>query len=356
MKILYGVQGTGNGHIARARIMANAFAQRTDVQVDFLFSGRAPDKYFDMNIFGSFATRQGLSFATHNGSISYAKTYWQNSLLRCWQDITQLDLSSYDVVLNDFEPISAWAAKRQGVPCINISHQASFLWPIPQAKKTWLDRLIMKYFAPSTINLGVHWYHYGSDILPPFINLPTHDKSITNIGNLVYLPFESLKEIADCLHMLAEYRFTIFHPDIKHPYEQDNLSMRPLSYHPFQMALHSCDGVIANAGFELSSEALFLGKKLLLKPLGGQFEQMSNIIALQQLGLGELLPNLSFDIIEDWLEYTPNEPIVYPDQSADLVDWIVDRQWDNTQQLCDKLWQQVTFPKSIASRIQRLTT
>ena len=39
MKILYGVQGTGNGHIARARAMSHAFKEH-DVEVDFLFSGR----------------------------------------------------------------------------------------------------------------------------------------------------------------------------------------------------------------------------------------------------------------------------------------------------------------------------
>lgn len=45
MKILYGVQGTGNGHIARARAMSKAFESH-DVQVDFLFSGRAPENTF----------------------------------------------------------------------------------------------------------------------------------------------------------------------------------------------------------------------------------------------------------------------------------------------------------------------
>ena len=38
MKLLYGVQGTGNGHIARARIMAAALSQRSDIDVDFVFS------------------------------------------------------------------------------------------------------------------------------------------------------------------------------------------------------------------------------------------------------------------------------------------------------------------------------
>ena len=48
MRLLYGVQGTGNGHIARARIMAAALAQRDDINVDFVFTGRPPEKYFDM--------------------------------------------------------------------------------------------------------------------------------------------------------------------------------------------------------------------------------------------------------------------------------------------------------------------
>ncbi len=53
MKILYGVQGTGNGHITRARAMANALQER-DVDVQFLVSGRPKVKLFDMEPFGAF--------------------------------------------------------------------------------------------------------------------------------------------------------------------------------------------------------------------------------------------------------------------------------------------------------------
>jgi len=34
MKILYGVQGTGNGHISRARVMSKALKQQ-NIDVDF---------------------------------------------------------------------------------------------------------------------------------------------------------------------------------------------------------------------------------------------------------------------------------------------------------------------------------
>jgi len=46
-KILYGVQGTGQGHISRARGVAEALKDY-DVDVTWLFSGRPKEKFFDM--------------------------------------------------------------------------------------------------------------------------------------------------------------------------------------------------------------------------------------------------------------------------------------------------------------------
>ncbi|MGB1544234.1 MAG: glycosyltransferase family protein, partial [Spongiibacter marinus] len=73
MKLLYGVQGTGNGHISRARMMAKHFAAR-NVDVQYLFSGRSPEQYFDMDVFGDFQLRHGLTFATRDGRISTLQT------------------------------------------------------------------------------------------------------------------------------------------------------------------------------------------------------------------------------------------------------------------------------------------
>ena len=43
MRILYGVQGTGNGHITRARTMLPAL-QAAGIDVDFVFSGRPSER------------------------------------------------------------------------------------------------------------------------------------------------------------------------------------------------------------------------------------------------------------------------------------------------------------------------
>ena len=81
MKILYGVQGTGNGHISRAREMARAFSA-LGADVDFLFSGRPDNRYFDMDEFGEYQIRRGLTFVTENGEVSRWKTLTSNHAWR----------------------------------------------------------------------------------------------------------------------------------------------------------------------------------------------------------------------------------------------------------------------------------
>ena len=110
MKILYGVQGTGNGHIARARAMAVAFRQQ-NIDVDFLFSGREASKYFSMEEFGNYQVRNGLTFYSEQGQVKYGKTFIKNNIWRFLNEVKQIDLTPYDLVLNDFEPVTAWAAK-----------------------------------------------------------------------------------------------------------------------------------------------------------------------------------------------------------------------------------------------------
>jgi len=79
--ILYGVQGTGNGHISRARLMAEQF-QRLDVNVDFVFSGRHQHSYFAMEDFQNTQYSTGLTLATANGRTSRSKTLTKNHPLR----------------------------------------------------------------------------------------------------------------------------------------------------------------------------------------------------------------------------------------------------------------------------------
>jgi uncharacterized protein (TIGR00661 family) len=359
LKILYGVQGTGNGHIARSRAMALAFS-KVGAKVDFLFSGREPTGYFSMEAFGDYQTRRGLTFISHHGKIDPLQTAIQARPLQFLQEIRELDLTGYDLVINDFEPVSAWAARRQQVPCIGISHQNSFRYPIPAAERGMLDRLLVRYFAPCDQHIGLHWHHFDQPLLPPVVHLQQEHLQQEHLQQeqlqpketiqpqvLVYLPFEDLPEIITLLQALQPQSFVCYHPQQQVQKIQENILLKPLSHQCFMQDLHQCTAVISNAGFELPSEALTLGKKLLVKPLAGQFEQLSNANTLVRLGLANRLNKLELAEIRPWLAAAPAKPVIFPCVATALVDWVMAGKWQQQDSLADlskTLWSQVAYP------------
>lgn len=346
MKILYGIQGTGNGHISRAREMARAFRQ-LGADVDYLFSGRPAGQYFDMACFGDFQTRLGLTFVTENGQLNSWKTLTHNRPGEFVRDVRRLELSDYDVVLNDFEPVSAWAARRQKVHSIGISHQNAFLHPVPKKAETGLDRLITRYFAPTSQQLGLHWHHFGHLILPPIVP-PTQGLSADSDGSiLVYLPFEELGKVLALLTRFSQIHFYCYHPAVQQDQELENISIRALNRDSFHHRLHCCDGVIANGGFELPSEAIGLGKKLLLKPLQGQYEQQSNVATLEQMSLAQSMAYLDPSAVRQWLDSEAAGAVVFPDVAMAIARWVLAGAWHQSDELWRQLWQQVDFPDMV---------
>lgn len=342
MRILYGVQGTGNGHITRARAMG-AVLHRRGLAVDFLFSGRPPEDYFDMAAFGAYQSRTGLTFITRRGRVDPLATLGRCRPLQLLGDIRALPLKDYDLVLNDFEPVTAWAARRAGIPCIGISHQAAFLSDIPRQGESWLNRRLIRHFAPAGCQLGLHWHHFGQRLLPPLIEPAPSATAILPDKVLVYLPFEAPGDIAALLEGFPHVHFYCYHPRAELR-DQGHLHWRVPSRQGFQRDLADAAGVIANSGFELPSEALSLGKKLLVKPVGGQFEQLSNALALARLNLGSVMERLDRSAVATWLARPAAEPVYYPEVAEQLVDWLLAGDWQDPASLCEGLWRQVRFP------------
>lgn len=351
MKILYGVQGTGNGHISRCRTLANALRAQ-GVEVDYLLSGRAPEAYFDMEAFGDYRSFAGLSFVTQEGSVSLWQTLKGSRPIQLYRDIRQLDLSGYDLVLSDFEPITAWAARRHGLNSLGISHQAAFAHPIPRRFDDLRARLIMQHYAPVAQTIGLHWFHFGHPILPPIIDPLTPQPGRGEV--LVYLPFESLNAIQALLGRFSSVSFVCYHPEVREPYLQGNLMFHPLSRTLFTQSLVACDGVICNAGFELASEALTLGKKLLVRPLSGQFEQATNAMTLEMLGLGVVMSTLDPGAVRQWLGEPGIGRIHYPDVASALAFWLADGAEEPLPQLAQRLWRQVLLPEPVCEHLAEL--
>lgn len=207
---------------------------------------------------------------------------------------------------------------------------------------------MIEYFAPSQHLLGLHWYHFDQPLLPPIIHTLALQAQSDDFV-LVYLPFESIENIADLLLHFNQQEFICYHPDVTKTERVENIELRPLCQTNFQHHLHSCCGVIANGGFELPSEAMSLGKKLLLKPLTGQFEQQSNVATLEILGLASSMERLDTATVRHWLKEQRAESVKYPDVAKALANWVLLGDWDSKKALSKQLWELVDFPSYVAN-------
>jgi uncharacterized protein (TIGR00661 family) len=340
-----GVQATGNGHITRARAMSKAFAKHACIEVDTIFSGRAREDLFDMEMFGDYRCFQGLTFVTEAGAVKPIATYRDNSIRQLYRDIKNLDVSSYDLVITDFEPISAWAAKRQKKPSIALGHQNAFDYAIPKKGNNPIVALLMRNFAPAQVRLGLHWHHFGQPILPPIADIYPLDVKTQNKKIVVYLGFEQQDQVIEWLTPVDDHQFYIYGA-FAETAERGHIHLRPLSREGFQKDLADCNGVISHAGFELASEAIHLGKKILVKPLKGQMEQASNALALGMLGLGMQMDSLDADKLREWLDYFESKQVIYPNVADAIAAWVQKNDFGTIDQLANKLWAQVSFPAS----------
>lgn len=336
LRILYGVQATGQGHITRARSLGPALIER-GAEVDFLFSGRPKEQLFSMEVFGDYEVRRGLTFHFNNGRISPYATVTKNNLKKWMTDVKALDLDKYDVVITDYEPVTAWAAKLRKKPSIGIGHQYAFYDDIPMKGFSKLTLAAMRHFAPAKTRLGIHWDHFGHQIIPPMVPLPDTTKETIPKKIVVYLYFEDQQKLEGILRKFPDYQFYIYSPDTKLAYDDANLHIRPAS-DQFKYDVENCEGVICGAGFELPTEVIHLGKKLLVKAMKGQPEQASNSFAIEELGLGMAMKKLKEDKIAEWLLAPHPKRIIFPNTAQHVANWVLEEDWKKTESLVCDLW------------------
>ena len=324
MRILYGVQATGQGHISRARAMAQAFKQHSDVDVTWLFSGRPRERLFDMEPFGNFQHRAGLTFVTEAGRLRYRKTIMANRYWQFARDVQRLDVKAYDLIVTDYEPVTAWAGKLKGQSVLGIGHQYAFGKNTPVEGRSLAQHAVMSLFAPVAQGVGLHWSDFGANILPPILDLPPAPTAAANDHILVYLPFEDQSAVTKWLNGFSEHRFIQYASTLPND-EQGNVKRRTANIAGFKSDLASARGVVCNCGFELISECLHWRKPVLTKPLAKQMEQLSNGAALETLGYATVMRQIDNDLTARWLAAPHPAPgLSFPDVSATLASWLAD--------------------------------
>ncbi|RYE24362.1 MAG: glycosyl transferase [Sphingobacteriales bacterium] len=320
MKILFAIQGTGNGHLSRARDVYPELAKYGEV--DVLISGIQADVNFPYPVKYKL---YGMSFIFgKKGGVDMFETAKKLKLFKLISDIRKLPVEEYDLVVNDFEPVSAWACKMKKKPCISLSHQSAVLNEhAPQPKNAdWKGEIVLKHYAPVTAAYGFHFKAYGDNIFTPVIRQQIRDIKPTNEGHYtVYLPAYDDETMLLHLSQFEDVKWQVFSKHNKSAFTQKNVSIQPIENDAFIRSMASSTGVLCGAGFEGPAEALFLGKKVLAIPMQEQYEQHCNAAAMKDMKVPVInhLGRKYYNDIRAWLQSDVRIEVNYPNITADVV-------------------------------------
>lgn len=283
MKILYALPATGNGHISRA-IELYPILQKYG-EVDFLVSGcnaqlpvPFPIKY----------KSKGISlFYNANGALNYYKFLQNIHISKLLTEMRELPVHQYDCVISDFEPLSAWACKINKKFCLQWGHQASFVYDeTPRPKKmNKAAEFILQRYAPGHRHVGLHFEHYHENILTPVIQSSVYYARPAEKNHItVYLLQYPLKRIVETLRKIRQIDIHIFHPEVAHKFQDQNLHFYPINKELFSESFLNCKLIITGGGFETPAEGLFMRKRMICIPVKQHYEQLCNVAALQDKG------------------------------------------------------------------------
>ncbi|MBK9290562.1 MAG: glycosyl transferase [Bacteroidetes bacterium] len=314
MRILFAVQGTGNGHLSRASQLYPVLSRYG--RVDVLVSGKSH------SLKPSFPVRyqfDGLGFAFgRNGGIDFYKTYSDARIWKFLKSVEEVPVRNYDLVINDFEPVTAWACRLRDVPAIALSHQSALLKPgVPKPQTSDLaGELVLRHYAPANEAVGFHFAAYHPDIFTPVIRSELYSiKPRQGRHYTVYLPAYSIEKLIGILPVIRGRHWQVFARVQAAFRPRPDMLVVPVDAQDFMQSLASSVGVLCGAGFETPAEALHLGIPLMVVPMRAQYEQACNAAALEQLGVKVIWKptGLNSSAILGWIEENHSLSMHYPD-------------------------------------------
>lgn len=299
MKILYGVLSQGQGHLNRAAALI-ALLRARGHRVSIVTSGETPPDYAQKTL-GPFTHVPLPGFVLSDGVVRRratltafarsvpSRTTRARALARTIAD------ERVDLVITDFEPIAAWAARIAGAPCVGVAGQyritrTDALAPPEGPLERWTARAVMeawtpplqRYFAVSFT--AVRPTRARTDVVWPIVDAALSDRRTRRDGFvLAYLYAYPEDRVVRALsgHGVS---FRVYGLG-ERPATAD-VTFAATGREPFLDDLATCDAVILNGSFQGVCEAAALGKRILSIPFGAQFEERFNAYQVERAGLG----------------------------------------------------------------------
>ena len=303
-KIVYALSGQGRGHTSRVMAVSDELRARGH-EIVYCCGGTARE----------ILSAEGepvvpvppLRQVLEGNKVQFIDTIRSN-----WDSITNLngivaDLSDAfadlrpDLVITDFEAFSHRAADRLGIPVLSFNHQqivteTRYDLPISYRIDLAITEFVVRLIAPSNpehVLITSFFFPPLKDpskttLVAPIIR-PAVQSLVPRTGDHVLVYYNSTDGAEHVLQTLRDVDASFIVYNFAKPVDgerYDNVQFKEPCIDEFLEDLATSRSVISTAGFTLISEALFLGKPLLVVPNRGIFEQTLNALFLQRNGLG----------------------------------------------------------------------
>jgi len=304
MRIVYGVQSTGRGHLARFAALKPLFdADGHELLV--IVSGRQDPPQLFLEGLGAARYERMPGFAMEDdgmGGISKRKTASAfltdmpdlfRSLYHGHKLISEFDP---DFIVSDFDPVTGSPMVAPSTFKIGVGNWA-------MARRSGVDQLTGYRWEKFNTSLAIklsssgldvilscHFYPYDDDCLPPILRPDIDTVTPRNDGHLlVYHSFPGrLEPIARHAHARPDQRILLYGYPERPPGLPPNMEFRT-DITRFLADLATCEAYIGTAGFQAICEAFYLRKRIVVQPIVGHYEQMWNAARLEELGMGRWL-------------------------------------------------------------------
>ena len=290
-------------------------------------SRRTVPTFFSEGIHAPIRTFQSPNFVADgaNRSIQLLPTVRHNirhaSAYRTSLDVIDQAVADYrpDLLVNFYEPLGGLykIIRKPGVPLVSIGHQYMFFhptYPFPADQR--MQRWGMQQFTKLTslgasARLALSFYRANSRpdrnlvVVPPILRKALFEQPMHVEDNfvLVYLLNAGYAEdIMRWNERQPDVKLHCFWDNQQHGevyHHSDSLTFHQLSGVKFLDKMARCRAVVCTAGFESVSEAMYLGKPVLMVPVEGHFEQQCNAIDAQNQHAGLYSSKFDLDRLHD---------------------------------------------------------
>lgn len=339
-KILYGISGIGNGHANREMPIIEELASDNKIMIfahdDSLrvmtskFTNHPNVTIVPVGLTFIAGSPTGLNFAT---TAQIPQNLNPDTFRTSFTALDKVisEWGRADLVVTDYEPMSAQYAYAYKVPLVTVDQQSKFLYgdlPKELGGFTYADEVarLSMFFPKADRRIACSFFNVtprmGAEeimLVPPTIKKPViellgrrkPEQEIVNI--LVYISSakefpQTAAEVIEHLKKQDKIRFHLFVP--KNDFENysklalDNTLIYPHGDPNFIEVMAKANGIISTAGHSLLSEAMFLSIPVYAIPVE-PYEQHLNAWAIASNGFGVSETKLTDEKLEEFVNNLP---------------------------------------------------